>query len=866
MNPAIEKLTKFLHLEADRGYDNRAVLGGLERILDAWQGEARQHGASEALIGEVASTLAEYPGLTPDGRRQAAERLLRSMEQGLPAQPAAPTTGPAPSEQEQPTTEAPGEVGPEDAFEPGVDRAGAGRGPECADSAPITAAATPAERASEQPVSPGTGAPTQPKPTPPTGPRRAPSAPAPAALEAPLTSISGIGPKSASTLSRLGLETLGDLLWYLPRRYDDYTQLKTINRLWFGEDVTIIGTVEDISVRPVRGGSLKLVDAVIGDGSASLRVTWFNQPWIAQQLQPGRAVVLSGRVDQYLGRLTMNNPEWEPLERQQLHTNRIVPVYGLTAGITPKWLRRLINTVVTRYASRVPDPIPTSVRESAGLMPLGPALQQAHFPDSWEQLRSAQSRLAFDEMFLLLLGVMRQKREWVGLKAEPLTVPDTWFGQFVARLPYALTPPQQKAVEEIRADLAAPRPMNRLLQGDVGSGKTVVASAAIAITAMAGRQSAVMAPTSILAEQHHRTLTELLTRAADIPAASIRLLIGGTPEAEKRAVREGLASGAIRVVIGTHALLEEPITFSRLGLAVIDEQHRFGVEQRSRLRAKGDNPNLLVMTATPIPRSLALTVYGDLDLTVIDVMPPGRQPIETRLLRPVERGRAHSFIISQLEAGRQAFIVYPLVEGSEKVEAMAAVDEHARLQEEVFHSHRVGLLHGRLRADEKDAVMAAFRARETQVLVSTSVVELGVDVPNATVMLIEGANHFGLAQLHQFRGRVGRGQYQSYCLLMPDSDDEAGNQRLRAMESTNDGFRLAEMDLEQRGPGDFLGARQSGFAELRMAQLTDVRLIDKARREAARLFDADPDLAAPEHVLLRGAAERFWAGGKGEIS
>jgi len=437
-------------------------------------------------------------------------------------------------------------------------------------------------------------------------------------------------------------------------------------------------------------------------------------------------------------------------------------------------------------------------------VPLSQAIQQIHFPDSWERLREAQHRLAFDEMFMLQLGVMRQKREWETLQTEPLPVEDAWITSFKEKLPFALTGAQEKALRDIRADMASPRPMNRLLQGDVGSGKTVVAAAAAGMAIANGAQSAFMAPTSILAEQHLQTLRGLLPSILEIPVESIQLLIGATPEAEKARIREGLDSGDIKVVVGTHALIEDPVSFHRLGLAVIDEQHRFGVHQRAALRAKGANPNLLVMTATPIPRSLALTVYGDLDLTLLDEMPPGRKPVETRALHPRERLRAYSFITSQLEQGRQAFIIFPLVEESDKFDARAAVDEHRELQETIFARFRVGLLHGRMKPEEKEQVMRQFRAGEIDVLVSTSVVEVGVDVPNATVMLVEGANRFGLAQLHQFRGRVGRGQAQSYCLLIPDTEDATDNARLQAMQSTNDGFQLAEMDLSQRGPGDFL--------------------------------------------------------------
>ena len=891
MQPAVEKLLKFLRLEAERGYDNRAVVGGLDRILDPWESEARGSEVPEPILQVVRARLRDYPKLSPASREEALRGVWARLQAAFPevrdwtASPAPPHTPPEDSRLASPpaTPEVPRPASPpatvkadrEDAGEPGLTAA-----PVAGSSLPkpagqATAGAQEASydtevdeedddswgpsgdeasSAQSQPVAATDRA------------RPLPPASAAAGLDAPLTVLSGIGPKSAENLARLGLHQLRDLLFYLPRRYDDYSQLKTINRLWYGEEVTIIASVETIHVRPVRGGRMKLVEAVVSDGTGSLRVNWFNQPWIADKLIPGRAVVLSGKVDQYLGRITMSNPEWEPIERQQLHTNRIVPVYPLTSGVTAKWLRRVIHGLLGRYAPRLPDPLPDSVRQSADVEALGVALQQVHFPDNADLLHRAQERLAFQEMFLLQLGVLRQKSEWESLACAPLPIGDDWVATFRSRLPYELTPPQQRAFEDVRADLAAPRPMNRLLQGDVGSGKTVVAAFALGIASANGAQAALMAPTSILAEQHFQTVSRLLVECAGLSTESIRLLIGATPEAEKREIRAGLASGAIQVLIGTHALLEDPVVFSRLGLAVVDEQHRFGVDQRARLRSKGENPNLLVMTATPIPRSLALTLYGDLDLSVLDEMPPGRKPVETRVLHKMERGRAHTFIRSQLQAGRQAFVIFPLVEGSEKVEALAAVDEFERLQAEAFTGFRTGLLHGRLKADEKDEVMSRFRAGEVDVLVSTSVVEVGVDIPNATVMMIEGANRFGLSQLHQFRGRVGRGEHASYCLLLPDADDEAANERLKAMESTNDGFQLAELDLQQRGPGDFLGTRQSGFAELRMARLTDIRLIEKARREATRLFQEDPLLEKPEHRLLAAELGAFWDSVKGEIS
>jgi ATP-dependent DNA helicase RecG len=867
MNPAINKITKFLQLEAERGFDDRAVVGGLGNMLEPWRTEAHSAGLGDDLISAVESRLRDYDRLSPGSRSDVLKGLwkrLQSAEPGLDAwtfddvsaeKVVGETTDEveySPVEQSvDPPSVAAEQTTPQDANEststPSVDLAS----PEV-DSThkPVASSDVSTAHAVDEKLEATPPAPAEP----------------PAALKAPLTTVPGIGPKSAKTLEKLEMRTLADLLWHLPRRYDDYSQLETINRLWYGREVTVIGTVEKVELREVRRGRMKLTEALISDGTGALRITWFNQPWIANRLKPGQPIVLSGKVDQYLGKLTMSNPEWEPLEQRQLHTNRIVPVYPLTAGISGKWLRRVIHSVVQRLALRVPDPLPDRLRESAELMPLGQAIMQVHFPDNWEILKKAQHRLAFDEMFMLQLGVLRQKRAWEAIEGQSLGTEDEWVKTFIGALPYDLTKAQKRAIEDIRADLASTIPMNRLLQGDVGSGKTVVAAAAIGMTTSNQAQSAFMAPTSILAEQHYRTLLEFLPSAADIPAEAIKLLLGATTDTDKEAIRMGLEAGDVKVVVGTHALIEDPIAFKQLGLVIIDEQHRFGVEQRAILRQKGDNPNLLVMTATPIPRSLALTVYGDLDLSVLDEMPPGRQPIETRVLLPKERSRAYSFIQGQVEHGQQAFVIYPLVEGSEKVQAKAAVDEQAILQEQIFPEYSVGLLHGRMKADEKDQTMQSFRKSELDILVSTSVVEVGVDIPNATVMLIEGANHFGLAQLHQFRGRVGRGTAKSFCLLIPDQDSDADNQRLKAMQSTNDGFELAEMDLDQRGPGDFLGTRQSGFAELKTAQLTDVKLIEKARREAHQLFEVDPELNQPDHALLAEELTRFWTIEKGEMS
>jgi ATP-dependent DNA helicase RecG len=541
-----------------------------------------------------------------------------------------------------------------------------------------------------------------------------------------------------------------------------------------------------------------------------------------------------------------------------------------------------MNQVVTYWAPRLVDPLPDKVRRSANLMDLTTALSQAHFPDSWEDLKAAQQRLAFDEILMLQLGVLRQKFAWQEKSAQVFEVDAHWLDTQIEQLPFTLTEAQQHAVEDIVSDLKSGQAMNRLLQGDVGSGKTIVAALAIAIVAREGAQAAVMAPTSILAEQHYQNMLRILagvnpalptnlenedTKPAPVLRADeIRLMIGATPESEKAQIRQELENGQVKLLIGTHALIEAPVQFSNLKLIVVDEQHRFGVEQRAALRQKGDNPHLLVMTATPIPRSLALTVYGDLDLTVMDEMPPGRQPVGTYVLMPKDRERAYNLIHNQVKEGRQAFIIYPLVEESEKSEAKAAVEEYTRLQNDYFTHLRLGLLHGRMRPEEKDEVMTAFRNGEMDILISTSVVEVGVDVPNATIMLIEGANRFGLAQLHQFRGRVGRGGEKSYCILIPDSPDAAENERLQVMTETNNGFILAERDLEQRGPGQFLGTRQSGFSELQVANLSDVHLIEKARRHAQAIFADDRDLTQPENQFLKAAMQRAWGKPQGDIS
>jgi ATP-dependent DNA helicase RecG len=669
-------------------------------------------------------------------------------------------------------------------------------------------------------------------------------------------------------LTRLGLNTLGDMLYNFPHRYEDYSKLKPIREVFYGDQLTVIGEVTMVNSRPIHGRKMTITEAVINDGTAGLRLTWFNQPWLTNRLKVGQAISVSGKVEQYLGRLVMNSPDWEPVEVENLNTNRIVPIYPLTANVTQKWLRKLMSQVVNYWAPKLTDYLPEPIRQAANLPDLGTALLQAHFPDSEDTLHAARQRLAFDEIFFLQTGVLRQRRDWQSAPGRIFEVEDTWLEARFAALPFALTTAQKKAMADIRTDLKSGKPMNRLLQGDVGSGKTVVAALAAAMVNQSGAQAAIMAPTSILADQHFHTFQNVLAgENGALKPEQVRLLVGDTPASEKEDIRTGLASGGIKIVIGTHALIEDPVTFADLQYVVVDEQHRFGVEQRAALRSKGTNPHLLVMTATPIPRSLALTLYGDLDLSIMDELPPGRQAIPTHILTPQERERAYTLIRSQINSGHQAFIIYPLVEESEKSELLAATQEHETLQKAIFPDLKLGLLHGRMKADEKDAVMLAFREKQYNILVSTTVVEVGVDVPNATVMLIEGANRFGLAQLHQLRGRVGRSEAQSFCLLIPDHEDSSENERLKAMAETNDGFVLAERDLQQRGPGEFLGTRQAGYAtSLKMASLSDIQLIEKARTQAQALFARDPELKDPDNSLLAEALVRFWGGGKGDVS
>jgi ATP-dependent DNA helicase RecG len=670
----------------------------------------------------------------------------------------------------------------------------------------------------------------------------------PVTLLTPVTYLKGVGPRRAELLAKLGITTAGDLLMHVPRRYEDATTVLPVVRAQPGQDVTVLGRVISKGVIPTRRG-LKIFQAVIQDASGLLEVGWPGQPHLDRSIAIGDVLLLSGPVRVFHGR-QLAPREFVNLGADDTGTagGRVLAVYSTTEGLPTKLLRQLVETHLDALLPEVVDPLPAHLIASVGVPSLADALRLVHRPASVKEAERGRARLAFEELFCVQLlhrranQLERSARSGITfVNRRQLT------SALKAALPFSLTGGQIRVLREIVADMTSPQRMHRLLQGDVGSGKTIVALFAALLALENDWQAALMAPTELLAEQHLRTFTTLLEPLGIVPA----LLTGRLGAAERRAVATRLASFEPLLVVGTHALVQDATEFSKLGLVIVDEQHRFGVEQRKALQAKGATPDVLLMSATPIPRSLALTVYGDLDVSILDEKPPGRLPIVTTMRAESARDRVMTFVNTQLDAGRQAYVVYPVIEESERTDLRAATQMAEELAAGAFASRRVGLLHGRLKSDEKDAVMRAFLARELDVLVATTVIEVGIDVPNASVMLIEHPERFGLSQLHQLRGRVGRGASESFCILLGDVSPESA-ERLDVFVSTEDGFEIARADMRLRGMGDLFGERQSGLPSFRVADpIRDEALIPLARAAASQLLQADPTLAAPEHAALR---------------
>jgi ATP-dependent DNA helicase RecG len=660
--------------------------------------------------------------------------------------------------------------------------------------------------------------------------------------------------------TRLGIHTVKDLLFHFPIRHQAFPPAAPINTLFFQAEGSVVGTLERLEVENLRGG-LKKLRATVRDDTGTVFAVWLRHGIARIGVQTGESIALSGLLTLQGRQLVFENPDYERADGPAIHTRGLVPIHPLTAGLTEKELRNRIYMAVSYFASRVQDPLPEPVRAQHALLPIAQALRQMQFPRNAAQYAEGRRRFAFEELLTIQLMVLERRMTWQHDPAPSLPRQQAALDALTAGLPFELTQAQHRVTDEILHDIGLQRPMTRLLQGEVGSGKTAVAALALVNTLANDYQGAFMAPTEILAEQHFATLTRLFEAASEQLEAAIGrrprvvLLTGSVKGKSRTHAYADAASGDLDILVGTQALIQDRLEFARLGLVIVDEQHRFGVRQRVTLRRRASEgiavPHLLVMTATPIPRTLALSLYGDLDLSAIDEMPPGRKFPRTILVGPDERELAYEKIRRAAARGEQAFIICPLVEESEVLEVRAATEEYERLRTGELASLKLALLHGRMRPANKDAIMRAFRDREFDVLVSTAVVEVGVDIPNASVMLIEGAERFGLAQLHQFRGRIGRGGQVSVCILLTELADPDANQRLQLVAETTNGLTLAEQDLQLRGPGDYFGVRQSGLPELKVARLDDAALVEAARSAAAGVLSRDPELTEPEHAALR---------------
>ena len=831
-----QALRKILTLEESKGFADTAVSGGIRRFVDRWESELRGFlGDDAGKTAYLVDTL--YRDLTPDERRAWVAHWQKVLANS-PTSPLASTArldGMAPDASGVTNAAVVRTLFPtEDARPLGrVHRANYGR--------PVPAA------------SPGN----------------------PDEL---VSKIRRMDQKTVGRLELLGVGTVRDLLYMLPRRHVDRSEITSIADVYPGGTFTLDGTLVNISPARVGPRNLQLAQGTLRDETGTIDLQWFGQGFLARSLRAGSHMTVTGKVETYRNRPVMPSPEYDVVTERQppVNTARITPVYRLTQGMTARNLRSLTWQAIVQYVNGLEDSLTEDVRRRTGLVPLRNAITDLHYPADLVAAEAGRRRLAFDEILGFQLAVIGRRRHREENAVDvPVKYDQATVDGFLAGLPFSPTRAQERCVAEILSDMArGTPPMSRLLQGEVGSGKTLVALAAVLAVASAHRQSALMAPTEVLAEQHFRTVNELLqgfdqpmqqdnVLSVYLPQMSgpftVGLLTGSTRARARREVLRMVAEGNMDLLIGTQALIQDGVDIPNLALAVMDEQHRFGVEQRSALRSQGtEQPHSLMMSATPIPRTLQLTLYGDLDVSTIDELPPGRQEILTRIVPEDKRTAAYGFVRQQINAGRQAFIICPLVEESDRLDVRAAVEEHKRLSTEVFPDLKLGLMHGRLSSRDKDKSMRQFRDGELDILVATAVVEVGIDVPNAAVMLIDGADRFGLAQLHQFRGRVGRGQHKSYCLLMSESESERARERLTALESTGDGFKLAEIDLQMRHEGDIFGTSQSGDQTvLRIANLFDQDLMALARQEALAIMDADPRLTDPTHAGLVAERDRF---------
>jgi len=823
-NDKIRTFANILRLERQQGFRDRAVIGGIDAYVRRWQDQLRP----------MSNVSRSYAEMSAEQRRQWAEATLARM--GFREQASGVRGRPS-------------------------------------DGAPSSGSTTPTVEPSKPNVSDGKGQ---------TRRSSRKTDGAPVKLSDDVSRLGSVNSRTKSRLNGLGINTVEDLIHHFPHRHDDFTDVRTISQVVPGETQTVKATIWEVS--ETGRGRMKNAQAILGDETGNIRVVWFNQGYLVRTLKPGTNIVISGEAKVYRGRVVFQSPEYDFVDSrdEQMHAGRLVPIYPLTDGLYQRTVRRAIKQALDGAARQIKEYMPQDTLRLYDLPGLRDAIWQLHYPDSPEQVESARRRIAFDELLMLQLLVARRRIEWQSSGgAVQLNSEDGWLDAFLDSLPYSLTNAQTRSLDEILADLRREIPMSRLLQGDVGSGKTVVATAALLTAVTNGYQGALMAPTEILSEQHFSSVAKMLS-ADDSAALSSAyftamplehanpvkacLLTGSLSKRAKDEMHGRIADGEVDIVIGTQALIQESVDIPKLALVVVDEQHRFGVMQRMNLRHRGGTPHMLAMSATPIPRSVRLTMLGDLELSTIDEMPPGRQEIRTRWVPPNQRDNAYAIVRHEVKAGRQAFIICPLIEESEAIQARAATEEYERLSRLEFPDMCVGLLHGRLSQDEREDVMRGFQLGEIDILVATSVIEVGIDIPNATVMLIDGADRFGLAQLHQFRGRVGRGEHASQCLLLSDSPGMAAHERIRILERTMDGFEIAEEDLRIRGAGEYMGTRQSGLNDLKVARLTDLDIMRMARQEAQRLLDADPELERPEHSAIAARFESYRAGHPVEIS